>query len=213
MRIYAVTPIHVEEAELARRQARYREVSPPGLSVDLADIGPHAPRALETARDVQDSEALVVEALRRAPDGYDALMPDCVLDPGVAQLAGALSTPVIGILRISLGWSILTGRSTAAVARNETIASEILARVKVYGWFDSFQGVEVLKLEVDSIADTDRWAEALDKAVHRLGQVGVTHVINGCSAVDLPQDRAEGTVRVVDPTELALRLLASGGVQ
>jgi Asp/Glu/hydantoin racemase len=213
MRIYAVTPIHVDEAELARRQVRYNELSPPGLSVDLVDIGARAPRALETARDVQDSEALVIEALRRAPDGYDALMPDCVLDPGVTQLAGTLSTPVIGILRISLGWNILTGRSTAAVARNDTIASEIIERVKVYGWFDRFQGVEVLKLKVDSIADTNCWAEALDSAVHRLANLGVTHVINGCSAVDLPQDRTEPTVRVVDPTQLALRLLASGGVQ
>jgi len=213
MRIYAVTPIHVGEVELARRQARYNELSPPGLCVDLADIGPHAPRALETARDVQDSEALVIEALRRAPDGYDALMPDCVLDPGVAQLAGELSTPVIGILRISLGWNILAGRTAAAVARNDAIALEILERVKVYGWFDRFQGVEVLKLDIDSIADTHRWGEALDGAVQRLARVGVTHVINGCSAVDLSLDGAQHTVSVVDPTQLALRLLASGGVQ
>lgn len=213
MRVYAVTPIHVGEAELARRQARYNELSPPGLSVELADIGPHAPRALETAQDVQDSEAFVVEALRRAPKDYDALMPDCVLDPGVADLAGELSTPVIGILRISLGWSILTGRPSAAVARNDAIASEIIERVKVYGWFDRFHGVEVLNLEVDSIPDTHRWADALDGAVQRLARVGVADVINGCSAVDLPEDRSQRTVRVVDPTRLALRLLAAGGVQ
>jgi len=213
MRIYAVTPIHVGEVELARRKARYDELSPPGLSVDLADIGPQAPRALETARDVQNSEALVVEALRRAPEGYDALMPDCVLDPGVADLAGKLLTPVIGILRISLGWSILMGRPSAAVARNDAIASEIIERVKGYGWFDCFHGVEVLKLEVDSIADTRRWADALDGAVQRLARVGVADVINGCSAVDLPEDRSQRTVRVVDPTQLALRLLAAGGVQ
>ncbi len=213
MRIYAVTPIHVGEAELARRQARYNELCPPELSVDLADIGPDAPRALETAQDVQDSEALVVEALRRAPDGYDALMPDCVLDPGVADLAGKLATPVIGILRISLGWSMLTGRPSAAVARNDAIASEILERVKAYGWFDRFHGVEVLNLEVDSIADTHRWADALDGAVQRLARVGAADVINGCSAVDLPKDRSQGTVRVVDPTHLALRLLAAGGVR
>jgi allantoin racemase len=213
MRIYAVTPIHVGEAELARRQARYNELSPPGLSVELADIGPRAPRALETTQDVHDSEALVVQALRRAPDGYDALMPDCVLDPGVAELAGELSTPVIGILRISLGWSVLTGRPSAAVARNDAIASEIIERVKAYGWFDDFHGVEVLNLDVDSLADTHRWAEALDVVVQRLAQVGATDVINGCSAVDLPEDRSRGTVRVVDPTQLTLRLLAAGGVR
>ena len=211
MRIYAVTPIHVGEAELVRRQARYDQLSPSGLFVELADIGPDAPRALESAQDVRASEALVIEAFRRAPTGYDAFMPDCVLDPGVAELAGQLSTPVIGILRIALGWSILTGRPTAAVARNDAIAAEIIERVKVYGWFDRFHGVEVLNLPVDSIADSDGWAEALDGAVERLAGVGARDVINGCSAVDLSPDRSQDVARVVDPTQLALRLLAAGG--
>jgi allantoin racemase len=213
MRIYAVTPIHVGEAELARRQARYHGLSPAGLSVHLADIGPDAPRALETAQDVHDSEALVVDALRRAPGGYDALMPDCVLDPGVSDLAGELSTPVVGILRISMGWSILTGRPSAAVARNDVIASEIIERVKAYGWFDHFRGVEVLNLGVDSIEDPHRWTEALEGALQRLAHVGAADVINGCSAVDLPDDGLRGAVRIVDPTRLALRLLAAGGMR
>lgn len=213
MRIYAVTPIHVGEAELARRQARYNELSPPGLSVELADIGPAAPHALDSAQDVRASEAVVIEAFRRAPTGYDAFMPDCVLDPGVTDLAGELSTPVIGILRIALGWSILNGRPAGAVARNDAIAAEIIERVDDYGWFDHFHGVEVLNLEVDSIADTDRWADALGGAVQRLAKVGARDVINGCSAVDLPKDRTQHAVRVVDPTQLALRLLVAGGVQ
>ena len=69
MRIYSVTPIHVDEAELARRQARYDQLCPPGVTVVLEDIGEQAPTALDTAEQVRESEALVADRLRAAaPD-------------------------------------------------------------------------------------------------------------------------------------------------
>jgi allantoin racemase len=210
VRIYAVTPIHVSDDELARRQARYDALSPAGVCVELHDIGPHAPKALNTERAVRNSETLVIEALTAAPDGYDALMPDCVLDPGVEQLAGTLPVPVLGLLRLSVGWSVLLGRSSGAVARNQPIADEIAARVDAYGWSSSFTGVEVLDLDVHAIADSTRWGEALGGAVQRLEKTGARSVINGCSAVDLPIEQTPSQARVVDPTAVALRLVAAG---
>ncbi|WP_219413528.1 aspartate/glutamate racemase family protein [Pseudonocardia nigra] len=208
MRIYAVTPIHVDADELLRRQARYDALCPAGLRIELHDLGLGAPRALETAEQVRDSEALVVEALTAAPPGYDALLPDCVLDPGVDQLAGRL--PVLGLLRISMGWQILAGQRPGAVARNPAIADELAARVQAYGWSDAFGGVEVLDLDVHAIADTTRWNRALGSALDRLREAGATAVINGCSAVDVNGCSAPPGVRMVDPAALALRLLAAG---
>lgn len=211
MRIYAVTPIHVDAEELARRQARYEALSPPGVEVVLHDIGPDAPRALNTDAQVRESETLVVAALRSAPAGFDALLPDCVLDPGVADLAGTLPVPVLGLLRLSLGWAVLTGRKSAAVARNKAIADEIVARAQVYGWSADLLGVEVLDLDVHAIADTSRWAGTLGAAVGTLAAGGARSVINGCSAVDLPPG-VSLPARVVDPTALALRLIGAGEV-
>lgn len=204
MRIYSVTPIHVGPDELARRQARYDALLPDGMTLDLVDIGPVAPRALDTDEQVRDSEAAVIDALRSAPDRYDLLLPDCVLDPGVAELAGEL--PVAGILQLSLGWQVLRGRRTAMVARNQAIADELLARARVYGWTDWVAGVEVLGLDVEAIADHGQWAMALDGAIDRFDP-DVTTVINGCSAVPVDGDRRP---TVVDPTMVALRLLGAG---
>lgn len=216
MRIYSVTPIHVDPVELARRQARYDQLCPPGIAVVLEDIGADAPTALDTDEQVRQSEALVTARLRAAADraadeGYDAVMPDCVLDPGVADLADELDVPVLGLLRLSVGWSVLTGRRSGAVARNRAIADEIQARVEVYGWADSFGGVEVLDLDVHAIADTARWDAALGGAVRRLEAAGTADVVNGCSAVEVTSDRLGGA-RVVDPTALALRLVGAGGL-
>jgi len=216
VRIYSVTPIHVDEAELARRQARYDQLCPPGVTVVLEDIGEQAPTALDTAEQVRESEALVADRLRAAAAaagerGYDAVMPDCVLDPGVADLADELEVPVLGLLRLSVGYSVLTGRRSGAVARNQAIADEIQARVDVYGWGESFSGVEVLDLDVHAIADTERWDAALAGAVQTLAGAGVADVVNGCSAVEVTSDHLGGA-RVVDPTGLALRLVGAGGL-
>lgn len=77
-------------------------------------------------------------------------------------------------------------------------------RVAAYGWADSFDGVRVLDLDVHAIADAERWIAAAGAAVESFGPGAA--VVNGCSAVDVPGRRA------VDPTALALRLLAAGGI-
>lgn len=212
MLIHAVTPIHVPPDELARRQARYDALSPAGLRVRLVDVGERAPRALDTAQQVHDSEGLVTEALQQAPDDADALMPDCVLDPGVAALSGRVGRPVFGLLRTSLGWSRAAGRSAGAVTRNQAIADELCRQVTAHGLDSSFTGVQVLDLDVDAIHQADRWAAALRDVVDRSARAGAGDLVNGCSAVDLPAEAAGWPVRVVDPTALTLRLVAAGEI-
>lgn len=211
MRIFSVTPIHVGPDELARRQARYDALVPPGVTVDLVDIGPDAPRALDTAEDIRSSEASVIAALRSAPTGYDVLLPDCVLDPGVAALSGEM--PVVGILQLALGWQVLMGRVCGMVARNKAIAAELMDRAAAYGWEDHVSGVEVLGLGVEAIADHAQWDEALTSALGRFDS-RTSAVVNGCSAVPVEdEDASVPVLPVLDPTALALRLLAAGEVR
>ena len=210
MHVWSVTPIHVDPEELARRQARYDALSPAGLRVELFDIGAAAPRQLATEQDVRDSEGLVADALSKAPDRADALMPDCFLDPGVAELSAKLDRPVFGLLRTSTTWSVLSGRRFGAVTRNAAIAAEAERLVDLYGYTSSFTGVDVLDLDVDAIHEGGRWGDALRSAVERTDRAGADDLLNGCSAVDLPSDAAGWRVRVVDPTALTLRLVGAG---
>lgn len=212
MHVWSVTPIHVDPEELARRQSRYDALSPAGLHVELVDIGADAPRQLATEQDVRDSEGLVAEALSRAPEAADALMPDCFLDPGVVELSATLDRPVFGLMRTSSAWSVLSGRRFGAVTRNAAIAAEAERLVDLYGHTASFTGVDVLDLDVDAIHQAGRWGDALRSAVERTDRAGAAHLLNGCSAVDLPDDAAFWRVRVVDPTALTLRLIGAGEI-
>jgi Asp/Glu/hydantoin racemase len=206
LRIRAITPIHVDDAELERRQRRYERLAPSGISVHLDDLGdgPEVPRALETLDDIRRSEALVAAALRDTDPGlYDAALPDCVLDPAVGVPGEAAPVPVFGILRLSAHLLAATGERLAAVARNEAIAAELARKAGEYGLGSQLLNVRVLGLGVEDIPDDAAWATAISRAVAGLDAGAV---INGCSAVEVPPTES-GHARVVDPTAIALRVL------
>ncbi|XVQ14652.1 aspartate/glutamate racemase family protein [Spirillospora sp. CA-255316] len=210
MRALAVTPIHLPAEEIRRRQDRYDRLAPPGLRVELRDAGPAAPGSLDTEADVRASEREVAAALaREAGDGtaWDAAFPDCVLDPAVPDAVAEGTPPVHGLLRLSAMHLAAKGVRFGAVVRNRAIGDELARRLTAYGLDPYTAGVEVLELPFEAIADTGAWNAALGGAVRALAAAGATAVINGCSAVDVvPADLA---ARIVDPTALALRLLAA----
>jgi hypothetical protein len=94
----------------------------------------------------------------------------------------------------------------AAVARNQPIADELADRIAAAGWGDRLDGVVVLDLSLEDIADTGRWNEAVAAGLATAG-LQVDAVINGCSAVEV---RSSDGPAVLDPTALALRLIGAG---
>ena len=205
--VHAVTPIHVDDAELARRQARYDRLSPAGVRVVLHDLGPDGPRALENEADVRASERIVTAALADAPAEADVAMPDCVLDPGVPVPGTApAGRPVVGLGRAAIGGAVLAGARVGAVARNETIAAELEARVAAFGWSAAFAGVTVLDLAVSDIEDEARWAAAVRPALVRARRDGVGAVLNACSAVEVGEPDPD-LPALIDPVAVTLRWL------
>lgn len=211
MRIKAITPIRVTDDELWRRQERYQRLSPPGIEVVLVNLPdePAVPRALEHDDDLGRSDRLVAEeALRTDPAEFDAILPDCVLDPGLPTLVREGRIPVFGILKLTAGLLHSMDRPFAVVARNRVIAGELERCVARYGLENGFNGVNLLDLSFDDIADDDKWNGALMGVRDRLAQGPVRTILNGCSAVEVMDD--DHPVSVFDPTRLALHLIAIG---
>jgi len=209
VRIKAITPIRVDEAELARRQARYTALSPPGVVVELVNLpdGPAVPERLDSAEDIRASEEYVVdEASRTDPARHEAVLPDCVLDPGLDRLGRECPVPAFGILKLSAGILVSLGHRFAAFTRNRPIGEELRERLGIYGFLPRFDRVEVLDLAFEDIADDEGWNAALREAGERFSGSRTTAVINGCSAVEL-RPCSGNVAAVVDPTRLALSFL------
>lgn len=211
MRIKAITPIRVSEEEFGRRQDRYRRLSPAGVEVTLVNLpdGPHVPRALENDEDLLASDRLVAEeAARTDPSEFDAILPDCVLDPGLPTISQDGRIPVFGILKLSAGFVHSLDRPFVAVARNQVIAQELERCIARYGLTEGFNGVNLLHLSFEDIADDAKWNDALMSVRDRLAPGPVHTILNGCSAVEVIDDRH--AVSVFDPTRLALHLIGIG---
>ncbi|MEU5839857.1 hypothetical protein ABZ820_40265 [Streptomyces diacarni] len=217
MKILSVTPVRVGESELARRRERYRRLSPPGVEVHLEPAGTGAPTELATHDDIAASTASVTGTLAAAgTDAHTLRMPDCVLDPGVPLTPDPSPTttsrdacaPVVGMLRLTASHLVATGRPFGAVTRNPAIGQALAALLDAYGHGPWFAGVTTLDLDFDAVSDAAAWNDAVRGALDGFAARGVTTVINGCSAVDT---QAPHPVRLVDPAETALRLLAAEG--
>lgn len=210
LRVRAITPIHVDDAELERRRVRYAALAPPGVHVHLDNLPAdrHVPRQLDHADAIAASDAFTVEAARRTDlSRFDAVLPDCVLDPGLDQLRDEdFPLPVIGITELAATATAAVGGRLAAVARNEPIAAELDRRLRRYGLGSRFAGVHVLGLSFADIADDARWNAAIDDAVRHFAGGSVTAILNGCSAVEV---RAGAGVPVFDPTRAALTVLGA----
>lgn len=207
LRVKAIAPLRLAPAELARRQHRYHQLGRDSVHIDLVNLDAGAPERLETAEDIARSEEAVREQARSTdPSGYDCILPDCVLDPAVG---GPLQTgiPVYGILRLACGHLASLGLTFAAVTRNHAIGEELRKRVDGYGLAHSLKSVRVIDADFCLISDDTGWAQALDPVTASLAQDGTRMLVNGCSAVDLPDDRING-VTVVNPTKLAIPILA-----
>jgi len=204
MRLLAITPIVVDDAELARRQARYDELAPDGVTVELEHLGGGAdhPRALETDDDVRASEAALLARYAAVdPEDWDGYLPDCVLDPLTGTDHG-LPRPVFGIGRLAAAFVAGQGARLGAVARNRAIAAELDRRLAEYA-VPAVAPTAVLDLSVDDIADDAAWAAAVARTVDGLD---CDYVLNACSAVEVAEQA--DPPYLLDPTATALALLA-----
>jgi Asp/Glu/hydantoin racemase len=203
MKVVSITPIHVTDKELARRQERYQRLAPEGVTVELRNLSHQSPVALDNKSDVLSSDSnLAADISKIDSTSYDVLLPDCILDPGFRQNTNGTT---VGMLDSVTKHLVDAGNKIGAVTRNDSIGEELVRRVGEYGYADSFVGLEVLNLSFDAINDEEEWHRALKIAVDRLAEKGATVVINGCSAVNV--DQSQLPLPVVDPAELALKLI------
>ena len=201
MRLLAITPIVVSDAELERRQRRYDALAPDGVTVVLEHLG-DGPHALETEQDIRDSEDALLARYRAIdPTDWDGFLPDCVLDP-VSGLDHGLPLPVYGLGRLAAAFVTGQGARLGAVARNEAIAHELDRKLAEYA-VPTERPTTILDLSVEDIADDATWAAAVEA---RVADLDCDFVLNACSAVEVAeQPRAP---YLLDPTRTALALLA-----
>jgi allantoin racemase len=163
--------------------------------------------------------AIVNSTLKAEEEGFDAVVVDCALDPGLRQARGMLNIPITGAGESGLLIAQLLGRKFAIVAPSDTAIAGLEENLHFLGFGDrAIKHRPVRHFEiVFGLADAfrgkpKRLIEDFEKVAWELIRDGADVIVNACGLsgpafslngyVEVP----EAHVPVVDATTAALKL-------
>ena len=191
-RVKIITPIQVDGADLERRRARYGERAAANTKIDV--IGLNAgPCALETVEDIRASESAVFEqAIGLDLESCDALLVDCIFDPGVEALHEALPIPVFGPLRTALSQLPVIAPNFGMVTRAQGHGDVFRGLIEGYGFAEQLVAIRTLALPYQQARKPENFDSAMRKALKAVVEEdGARAVVMGSTTMALAPDVAQ----------------------
>lgn len=213
MKIRIVTPITTKSISSAEKFQPYAR---PGTEISQIALD-RGPASIESAFDEMlakpETVARIIEAER---EGIDAVVIDCMGDPGLHAAREAVRIPVIGPCEASMHAAAMMGHmfSVVSVARHLRVQFEDAA--KVYGVREKLASVRSVEIPVlDLEADTAKMIEMLTEEAERaVLDDGADVIIFGCTGMTGAAEAVEAGLRargldgvpVIDPPVWAIKL-------
>lgn len=190
----------------------------PGVSLSCAFIA-EGPPSIESRFDEAFSvPGMIKLALEAEQDGVDALVIDCMGDPGLGALREAVAIPVLGVAQTAMSVAALLAQRFGVVTvldRTTTMVNEL---VDLYGHQRHYVGclpigVPVLQIHDDLPKVRSNLAEAALRLVEERGAaaivLGCTGFLGCVEAIDHRLREAGYHIPVIDPVPTAISMAAA----
>jgi allantoin racemase len=213
--IRVVTPIITHGFRTAEDATALRA---DGVTLTFVDIET-GPASIECDYEIMLAQpgtiARIIEAER---DGADAVVIDCMGDPGLAGARECVSIPVLGPMQTAMGIAAMMGHKFSVVTVLDRIVPMIETQAAVYGMSSKLASaravnIPVLELEKDLAATKRALVAEARKAVV---EDGADYIIFGCTgmlgcadAVHEGLAEAGFDVPVIDPVPAAVNVAAA----
>lgn len=212
--IRVIVPHPSEELEAHARNALTPAVRPDAeLTVVSLDKGPASTESrYERAFAVPDTVAKIVQAEK---DGANAVIPDCMGDPGLEEGREMVSIPVIGPTETSMHIAALLGHKFSVVTVLDRLVPYFEECAVSTGQAQRLASVRWVNIPVLELSDRARAVEALvEQAAQAVRDDGAHVIVFGCTGMTgLAEEVEEGLkkegitdVPVIDPAVLALKV-------
>jgi allantoin racemase len=176
------------------------------LTVVCAERGPET---IESAYDEAYATPPTLDLVKKAREGYDAVILACFSDPGLEAAKEISEIPVIGIEESSLHIAAMLGaKFTIITPRKERIPART-AHVHLRGLDYFLASVRSLDL---SVAETDAEPEKTKRRVLEVAKQAVEDgaevIILGCAGMAGYASEIESklNIKVIDPSAVALKV-------
>ena len=186
------------------------------ISLKEIDIGP---ASIECEYDemlaVPDTVAKIIEAER---EGVDAVVIDCMGDPGLKPGRECVSIPVVGPSEAAMHAAAMLGHTFSVITVLKRLRPQFENQAKVYGVAEKFASVRAVDIPVLELeTDLGSVKRALtEQALLAIEEDGADAIIFGCTGMlGCAEAVREGLltrsydVPVIDPVPYAIRLAVS----
>lgn len=214
--IRLVTPVTVQDP---RTLESLRALSDASLTLDAVEIE-SGPCSIESEYDeamaVPDTLRKIVDAER---EGVDAVVIDCMGDPGLQLARELVSIPVLGPAEVSFHTAAMLGSLFTFVTVLDSVRPLFLKLARSYGVLDrvaSFRSVNVPVLEVTS--NLERLQQQLcEHSLAAVQEDRASVIVLGCTGFVGLADSVEGFLKrelrmyipVIDPIPLSISTAAA----
>jgi len=214
MKIRVIRPIIGLEAE-AGLVEELSPVAAPGTEISevSVDKGPASiESSYESALAAIGVVAKIVEAER---EGVDAVIANCMDDPGVEAAREMVSIPVIGPAETSMHVAAMLGHKFSVIAVLEADERPFFDHATKAGVASRLASVRAINIPVLELQDRDRTIRALvEQSVRAVREDGAHVLIFGCTGMaGMAGDVEEGLRRegiidvpVIDPAVLSFKM-------
>ena len=156
--------------------------------------------------------SLLSQAKKAQQEGYDAIVIDCAMDPGVRALRELVDLPVTSALESALLFALGLGDKISVVTVLENTARVIKDRIRAYEFQGRVASVRFANVPVLDLENKDRAAQAiLREARKAIDEDGADVIVLGCTGMSPVAEflQQELPVPVVDPAAAALTMAES----
>jgi allantoin racemase len=209
MKILVINPVGHSTWDKQDEQI-YKSFASPETEVKVISL-PRGPASVETPVAHAEVIPLVLDVAKRHHEGYDAVIVNCFLDPGVDLLKGVLNKPVIGPCEASLSLAYIAGTRISIITVGSSDGDWMIEeRVKQLGLNDkvtSVRGIPVGILDIDKDrATVVRYL--VNEAVKAKKEEHIDVVILGCTGLaGLAREVQEKTnIYTIDPAGAAIKV-------
>ncbi len=214
MKIRVIVPVITKEFEqMTLEEFSAAARSDVELSVVALDKGPASiESAYDEAMAVPDIVAKIVQA---EEDGVEAVISDCMGDPGVQEAREMVSIPVIGPAETSMHIAAMLGHRFSVVTVLDRLIPLVDHRAASTGQTERLASVRAVDIPVLELVDQDRLLKALVReSIEAVKKDGAHVIILGCTGMAGLAAKVEEGLRgagivdvpVIDPAILALKV-------
>lgn len=214
MKIHVVAPITTPGLSLAEHFVPHAS---PGTTIEVSHLD-HGPASVESQFDeAMALPDLLTKIALAERNGADAVVIDCMGDPGLGAAREISSIPIVGPAQASMHMASMLALNFSILTTGETVVGMFDDLIRRYGFSDRVSSLRTVNIPVLDLGDEKRLLDALCHQAELAYDDGAHAIVFGCTGMRGWAGKIEdhlastGRVRipVLDPIAVAVRTAES----